>query len=559
MHLPRMMLAAPSSGSGKTMITCGILQAFCNRGLNPASFKCGPDYIDPMFHSKVIGTPSGNLDTFFTEPSVTRHLFAKKAKNAGISVLEGVMGIYDGLGGVSVKASSYDLASVTDTPVILIVNARGMSRSVIPLIQGYLHYQNQCEKEIWADRERQKTHEELSSDRETRSTYETTHGRSRIQGVILNQTTRMTCLLLKEEIEKQTGVHVYGYVPRLDDAVIESRHLGLVTPDEIADLKARLMRLAAELEQCLDLDGILELAQSAADYEEETLELPQSVQAWLPKKEPSAAAPDREPLSMRERKLPRIAVARDEAFCFYYQDNLELLKLLGAELVPFSPLHDEKLPDQTSGLLLGGGYPELYAKQLSENTAMKNAIYEAIENGLPYLAECGGFMYLHETMEDMEGKSWPMCGCIRGNSYHTSKLGRFGYITLRVGMDENNAPVLAETEKDRSMSDNTGGKTEPFASGFLRQDEFIRAHEFHYFDSTDPGTAYSAKKPTGKRTWACIHAAEHSVAGYPHLHYWSNPGFAARFVACAREYLKEEKHWEGGRVFKKGTGECNAW
>ncbi len=536
LHLPRVMFAAPSSGSGKTMITCGILQALCGRGLAPASFKCGPDYIDPMFHSRVIGTPSRNLDTFFTDERTTRYLFAKNAKNAGISVLEGVMGLYDGLGGISVKASSYDLASVTDTPIILIVNARGMSLSVIPLIRGYLDYETG----------------------------------NQIRGVILNQTTKMTYLLLKEEIEKQTGVRLYGYVPRMDDAVIESRHLGLVTPGEIADLKERLTRLAAELEQCLDLDGILSLAQEAEDYEDEVLNLPENVQAWIP--EPKSCgdirvggaaavgrtigAEERFPHSL-QTAAPRIAIAQDEAFCFYYQDNLDLLTLLGAELVPFSPLHDTRLPEDISGLILGGGYPELYAKQLSENEEMRCAIREAILDSIPYLAECGGFMYLHESMEDMEGQAWPMCGCIAGRSYRTPKLGQFGYITLTA----EHRNLEHRNLEHRNMEQQTGIQKNGEAleaKDFLLPGETIRAHEFHYFDSTDPGSDYDAQKPSaafsgtghsasperpaGKRcTWKCIHATDHSAAGYPHLYYWSNPGFAARFLECARRFSMEKR------------------
>jgi len=587
LHLPRIMLAAPGSGSGKTMITCGILQAFRERGQNPASFKCGPDYIDPMFHARVIGTPSRNLDTFFTDPQTTRYLFAKTAKDAGISVLEGVMGIYDGLGGISVKASSYDLAAVTETPVILIVNARGMSLSVIPLIQGYLNYQSQCR---------------VSSRTETLNGCDVQHqhGHGIIRGVILNQTTQMTYHLLKDEIEKQTGVHVYGYVPKLEDAAVESRHLGLVTPNEIADLKSRLTRLGEELEQCLDLDGILALAQEAADYGEEELRLPESVgryvDGWRQNVPETAGAPENqdapEAASMQKNQdAPLLAVAQDEAFCFYYQDNLELLEILGAKLIPFSPLHDKGLPEGISGLLLGGGYPELYAEQLSQNDTMKASIKKAVDHGLPYLAECGGFMYLHEEMEDMDGRSWPVCGCIPGRSYRTKKLGRFGYITLSVRMEEEHpletiakdhpAKTTAESYPEAlaakdSQNENTAkahqaamtaencdreqgtfGETEQHEMcrglyenqrfrdqyisagwGFLRPGETIRAHEFHYFDSTDPGKAYIAQKPIGKRTWDCIHASRQSVAGYPHLYYWSNPDFAARFVSCARKYRR---------------------
>lgn len=459
-HLPRIMLAAPASGSGKTMITCGLLQALKNRGLEPASFKCGPDYIDPMFHSKVIGAKSRNLDTFFTDKDVVRYLFARTASQAGISVLEGVMGIFDGLGGTSVQASSYELAMVTDTPVILVVNARGMSLSVIPLILGYLEYQKRF-------------------------------GKPMIRGIILNQMTKMTYLMLKDQIEEQTGVRLFGYVPKLPDCVIESRHLGLVTPDEISDLRQKLEHLSEELEQCLDMEGILSLAEEAGDYREEELLLPEAAGQFCTKS---------------TGYHPRIAVAMDEAFCFYYQDNLDLLEMMGAELLTFSPLHDRKLPEGTDGLILGGGYPELYARELSENTEMKHQIKAALESGMPYLAECGGFMYLHESMEDMEGQPWPMCGCICGKSCHTPRLSRFGYITLQTD---------SETEQ------------------LLPRGQVIRGHEFHYFDSTSPGRSYQAKKPSGKRQWECIHGTKKSAAGYPHLYYWSNPEFAYRFLQKA--------------------------
>lgn len=474
-HLPRVMLAAPSSGSGKTTVTCGLLQALKNRGLDPASFKCGPDYIDPMFHSRVIGAKSRNLDTFFADKEVVRYLLGKTAVQSGISVLEGVMGLFDGLGGTSVQASSYDLARVTDTPVILTVNARGMSLSVIPLICGYLEYQKRFGKQM-------------------------------IRGVILNQTTKMTYLMLKDQIEQETGIRLYGYVPKLADCVIESRHLGLVTPDEILDLRQKLERLSAELEQCLDIDGILALAETAEDYEEEELQLPESAAVFCGKN--TGTGEDFQCLSHENELHPRIAVAQDEAFCFYYQDNLDLMERMGAELIPFSPIHDAAFPENISGILLGGGYPELHARELSSNLNMRDQIRQAIGNGMPYLAECGGFMYLHEAMEDMEGRSWPMCGCICGNSFRTPKLSRFGYISL---------------------------SAEPGAEQLLPQGQTILGHEFHYFDSTSAGCSYLAAKPTGKRQWKCIHGTQSSAAGYPHLYYWSNPEFIYRFIRkCVR-------------------------
>ena len=482
LHLPRFMLAAPSSGSGKTMLTCGILQALKNRGCAPASYKCGPDYIDPMFHSRVLGTPSRNLDTFFTGEETTRDLFARSAKHAGISVMEGVMGLYDGVGGITDQASAYDLARVTDTPVILIVNAKGMSLSLIPFLKGFVDYQR-------AD------------------------GRV-IQGVILNRATKMTSMLLKEKIEQETGLKLIGYVPELTACRVESRHLGLVTPGEIQDLQTRMEELAGELEKSLDFEALLAIAEHARDYPDEAGDIPKEAADVLRNPEGKRAISG---AATSECSRPlRIAVAKDEAFCFYYQDNLELLELLGAELVYFSPIHDRVMPDGCSGLLIGGGYPELYAEALSENKSMLASVRRAIEGGMPYLAECGGFMYLHQEMEDMEGKQRRVCGVIPGRAYRTPKLNRFGYITL--------------TEKqDTGLGE-------------------IPAHEFHYFDSTDCGEDFHAAKPASKRGWDCIHDRGRLMAGFPHLYYYGNPRVPARFLKNALEYKKERRQKKDAEI-----------
>ena len=245
--LPRFMLAAPSSGSGKTMVTCGMLQLLKNKGLQPCAYKCGPDYIDPMFHTKVLGMPSRNLDPFFTDRKTTRMLFARSAEHAGISVMEGVMGVYDGLGGITKEASSYDLAKKTDTPIILVINAKGMSLSVIPLLKGFLDYQDPDGQVI--------------------------------RGVILNRATKMTTALLKKPIEEQTGLKVIGYVPVLEACKVESRHLGLVMPGEVEDLQQRVNQLADELEKSIDLPALLEIAESALKYEKEACEIPKEVSA----------------------------------------------------------------------------------------------------------------------------------------------------------------------------------------------------------------------------------------------------------------------------------------
>lgn len=451
MSIPRILIGATASGSGKTMITCGILQALVNRGLKVASFKCGPDYIDPMFHTKVIGTKSRNLDTFFSGENDTRYLLAKNAKDMDISVMEGVMGYYDGVGGTTPMAGAYDLARVTDTPAVLIINTRGMSLSVLPLIKGFLEYKED----------------------------------SKIKGVILNQMSEMMYTLLKPQIEKELGIHVYGYVPTVKDFTIESRHLGLVMPDEVEELNKKLNGLADILEKSLELDELINLANSAANLEFDAPVIPK----------------------LESVKKPRIAVGRDEAFCFYYQDNLDLLVEMGAELVEFSPIHDDKLPDGVDGLILGGGYPELFAKELSENTKMLASIKEAIDLGLPTLAECGGFMYLHKKMEGMDNISYPVVGVIDGEVYRTPKLNRFGYIDITAKHDQ----LLG------------------------KEGTALKAHEFHYFDSTVCGQSFAAKKPLRKRGWDCINGSDTLEAGFPHLYYYSNPNAAFSFLLKCTE------------------------
>lgn len=450
MKLPRIMLAAPASGSGKTLITCGILQALKNRGMQLSSFKCGPDYIDPMFHGRILGISSKNLDTYFTDEDMTRYLFVREAKKTDFSVLEGVMGYYDGLAGISLSASAYDVARVTKTPVVLIVNAKGMSTSVIALIQGFLQFQKD----------------------------------SRIAGIILNHTSAMLYPRLKEQIENTLPVKVLGYVPTVSEYVIESRHLGLVTPNEIVNLQEKLEGLAKVLEETIDLDRFIELGKQAEELD-----------TWKPE------LPEYRALNVR------IGIARDEAFCFYYRDNLELLESLGAELVYFSPIHDKKLPENLNGLIFYGGYPELYAKDLSENQSIIRDIQNEIVNGIPYLAECGGFMYLHEFMEDMQGNAYPMVGMIGGTAYKTGKLGRFGYIEL-------------EAQK----------KTVLGASGMT-----CKGHEFHYFDSTSNGSDFVAGKPLAKRSWECIHGNEKSIAGFPHFYYYSNPQIIVHFLQTCEQ------------------------
>lgn len=460
MNYPRIMLAAPKSGSGKTMVTCGILQALTRRGLKAASFKCGPDYIDSLYHEQVIGTLRGNLDTYFTDEGVTRWLFAQTACKVDISIIEGVMGYYDGVAGISTEASSYELASVINCPVILIVDCKAMSVSVVALIQGFLAFGK----------------EKL------------------IQGIILNRLSKARYVEMKNLIEGALPVIVLGYVPEVEELMISSRHLGLLTPGEIPGLRETLDRLAGLLEETIDIERFLELGEKAIEI---------------------APVPPEIPCVSGGHK-PVIAVAKDKAFCFYYRENLKLLERMGAELFYFSPLKDKKLPQGINGMLIGGGYPELYGKELSENREMLKLVKEGISSGLPIMAECGGFMYLHETMEDMEGRQWPMCGVIQGKSYYKGKLMHFGY---------------------QQIESKTG--------------ELIRAHEFHYFDSTNYGEDYLITKPLRNTMWRGIHGKENSIMGFSHLYYYSNPNIPLHFLEeCSKFEIERSNENAAHRTFK---------
>lgn len=448
----RIMIAAPQSGSGKTLITCALLQALKEKNYYLESFKCGPDYIDPMFHKTVLGISSRNLDPFFTEDSITRMLLSKGQDSRDLAVIEGVMGLYDGLGGIREEASSYALAKATNTPIILTVNARGMGRSLLALLSGFLQY-------------------------------DTAH---LIKGVILNQTPSSFASVLSKEIEETFHIPVVASFPVRDDVRIESRHLGLVMPYELEDIQSRLKIASQVLCENANIEQILEIAKSAPQLE---YDVKRDIKQKL------------------TEKTIRIGVARDEAFCFYYEDNLDLLKSLGAKLIFFSPLHDDTLPKDLDGILFGGGYPELYLKELEENESMRNSVKSAIENKMPSLAECGGFMYLHDTIFDSEKKPYKMAGVIHACCMKKERLVRFGYLTLNSKTDS-----------------------------FLQKGETIRGHEFHYYDSEDNGECAIAKKPVGTRSWECVHAGSDHWWGFAHLSYYSNPKFAEKFAEACRSY-----------------------
>ncbi|MBR1693548.1 MAG: cobyrinate a,c-diamide synthase [Lachnospiraceae bacterium] len=461
--MPRILFAAPKSGSGKTMLTCGMIEVLKRRSFKVASFKCGPDYIDPMFHRQVLGIPSGNLDTFFTDAQTTRFLLAKKAAKADITVLEGVMGYYDGLGGQSEKASTYEVACVTETPVILVVDGKGASVSLAAVIKGIVEYR--------AD--------------------------SRIEGIILNRVSEGYYGRLKELIESECKIRVLGYLPQLEGLTIPSRHLGLVAPQELPAFQSWVCQVADAIERCIDVEQVLSLAKGAKALQGTAPELPH-----LP-----------------EGRCVRLAVARDEAFSFYYTENLELLKQMGAELVEFSPLHDTALPEQIDGLLLGGGYPENYAAELAAAEKMRAAVKAACEKGLPCLAECGGFLYLQDELEDAKSTFYPMTGVLCGKAFRTDRLCRFGYVTV--------------TNKKAGVLGDAGCS--------------VKGHEFHYWDCSHSGSDCTAVKPAGGTEYSCMVHTRRMAAGFPHLYYYSNPQMIYQFLLCCSRYqsaVKAKKRWD---------------
>jgi cobyrinic acid a,c-diamide synthase len=419
------------------------------------SFKCGPDYIDPMFHRKVLKIPSGNLDTFFTDESVMQYLLCKKAQDADITVLEGVMGYYDGLGGESDRASTYEIARVTDTPVILVVDAKGASVTLAALIRGIKEF-------------RQDSH---------------------IQGVLLNRVSAAYYERLRVVIERECGIPVLGFVPFSEKLALPSRHLGLLSPEEIEGFSQWIACVADTMEQCVDVEKVLEIAQTAG------------------------ACSGKEPQLKKLRQPVRIAIARDEAFSFYYEENMELLRQMGALIVEFSPLHEKDLPKETDGLILGGGYPELYAQMLAENTSMKQAIRAACESGMPCLAECGGFLYLQKRLEGQDGKMYDMAGVLSGEGYRTAKLCRFGYMQAR------------------SQKDGLLGKA----------GSCMKGHEFHYWDCTENGTDFLAQKPLSEKSYPVMVQTETLAAGFLHFYYYSNPEMIFHFLETCEKFRNKKR------------------
>lgn len=455
-NIPRIMIAGTGSGCGKTTVMCALLSALKLKKRNVMAFKCGPDYIDPMFHSEIIGTPSRNLDIFLLGENTVKYLLANDAEGFDAAIIEGVMGLYDGAGFDTDEASANHISHATGTGVILVLNVKGKGRSIAAEAKGFIEF-----------------------------------APNMIKGFILNTCSSAMYETYRKLLLNETGLPCFGYLPAIQEATISSRHLGLVTAGEIDDIKQRMDVLGKKAAETIDLDMVMAEAEKAAELTYEDIDIP-------------------------EGSHVRLAVARDNAFCFYYEDNFELLKRAGAELVFFSPITDKSLPEGIDGVIIGGGYPELYIKELSENIAMRDCLKAAFDGGMPIYAECGGFMYLGDTITTGEG-TFDTVGAIRGNSSMTDKLVRFGYKTLSANED----------------------------NMFCRQGESIKCHEFHYSDTDNYGEGFTAVNRRGK-AWHTVVSGKNCYAGYPHLHLWSNPEFAVSFLDKCRIFGEQRR--KGGSI-----------
>ncbi len=534
--IPGIVFAAPSSGSGKTTVSCGMLRLLSRNGMRPAAFKCGPDYIDPMFHRQVLGIPTGNLDAWLMDRERIPERIREQEGTAGFVVIEGVMGYYDGLGGVSLQASTWDVADAAGIPVILVVDAgrAGSFRQTgvkSPEAGGMadagraggFHQTGTKSLEIGgtADAGRAgRSHQTGTKSLEAGGTasmknpesgresgarlsavvkeilaFRQDHG---IRGVVLNRVSGEAYGELKQMMEADCGIPVLGYLPDLPELTLPSRHLGLFAPEELQDFRGWADAVADQMERTVDWNRIVEIAKSGRSCRngEETRDKRingGSVDGVIPG---------------RVSRTVRLAVARDEAFSFYYVENQELLEKMGAELQFFSPLHDAEIPPDTDGLVLWGGYPERYAAALERNSSMRHSILRACRDGMPCVAECGGFLYLQDSLEGVDGKRYRMAGVLPGHGVRKEKLVRFGYMEAR-----SLGAGLA------------GGK-----------DTVLRGHEFHYWDCTLPGKDFLAAKPTRNQSYVCMVHTPSMLAGFPHFYYPGNPLPALHFLEQCLRY-----------------------
>ncbi len=462
MNLPRIIIAGTHSGVGKTTLTLGIILALKKRGLNVQAFKVGPDYIDPAYHSEASGKLCGNLDSRLLSKNTVIELFKRRSEDADISIIEGVMGLYDGLKD-SEEGSTAHLAKILNCPVILILDARSLSRSAAAIALGYKEFDRDVD----------------------------------IAGIILNNIANLNHYhYIKAAIEKKTKIPVLGYLPKNINLRLSERHLGLVPVMEKKlnfEFYARLAKLVSDNINLAKLLGIARKAKPLSHSREIIFTQPLHARAGSSK------------------GRVRIAIAKDEAFNFYYQDNLDILSHLGADIFTFSPLRDSALPKGINGLYIGGGFPEVFAASLSKNRRLKQAIYQKSEEGLPIYAECGGLMYLVENLIDFKKIKFPMVGIFKCSVSMGQRLQRMGYVDVQVVKDN-----ILSNQGDRN-----------------------RAHLFHWSHLEDiPKNlpfAYKIIKDQDNIFYDGL-IAKNVLASYAHLHFASNMLFAKNFINSCREF-----------------------
>lgn len=455
MNLPRIIIAGTHSGVGKTTLTLGIISALRKKGVSVQAFKTGPDYIDPTYHSEASGKICVNLDSWLLSKDAVIELFRRRAEDVDLSVIEGVMGLYDGLKDTEVGSTAH-LAKILNSPVILILDAGSLSRSAAAIAMGYKEFDRKID----------------------------------IAGIILNNIASVNHYnYIKSAIESETEIPVVGCLPRDPELKLSERHLGLIPLEEKRLSSGFYKKLSKRVEDHIDLTRILKIGRQARP-------LPYPG-VMIFKKGP-------------QKSRVTIAVAKDEAFNFYYQDNLEILNHLGADIVTFSPLRDGELPKGVDGLYIGGGFPELFASDLSKNNSLKRSIRRKAEYGLPVYAECGGLMYLVESLMDFKKRKFSMAGIFKCSVRMGDRLRRMGYVNLEV------------------IRDNILGK----------KGQRNRAHLFHWSRLTNiPKSASFAYKIVKDRNIIYDGLIKKNVlAGYAHLHFASNLKFAKNFINSCRRF-----------------------
>lgn len=448
--MDRLVIAGTHSGAGKTTVTAGLLAALWKRGLSVQPFKVGPDYIDTGYHAVAAGRMSYNLDLWMMPATNILQLFRHGMDGMDIGIIEGVMGLYDGVGSTP-EGSTAEIAKLLQAPVVLVVNAGGMSASAAAQVLGYKTFDRSL----------------------------------RLAGVIVNNVgSERHYKLVKEAVESYTGIPALGFLPRDRSVELPSRHLGLLPAEEM-ERHAEIIEKAAGLaREWIDLDRVIALGRSAGPL------------------------PPASPFTFERGGPVRIAVARDESFSFYYRGTLELLAAMGAELCCFSPMKDAGLPESIDGLYLGGGFPEMFAGDLAANRSLLDDINRKLKDGLYCYAECGGFMYLTESITTKNGEKNPMAGFFDGHTVMTDRLQRFGYVDIEF------------------TGDNVLGKAGQIARG----------HEFHHSlveGITYPPT-YLVKSTLSGGQWRCGYRRANTLAAYAHIDFWGYPELARHFLDLCR-------------------------